>query len=197
MNVWSMRRLGDLAFVVMGQSPPGATYNTERRGLPFFQGKAEFRDEYPEVEKWCDTPLKVAEAGDVLLSVRAPVGPTNVARERCCIGRGLAAIRPKTAELAPRFLRYFFSAFESQISQQGAGSTFDAIGRSVIENLELPVPPLMEQERIVRILDETQALCRLRFKADEQISYTTAALFEAMFSDTCAAAGEWPQASGL
>jgi type I restriction enzyme, S subunit len=195
MSKWPTRRLGDVALVVMGQSPPGDTYNTERRGLPFFQGKAEFRDEHPDVEKWCDTPLKLAEAGDVLLSVRAPVGPTNVARERCCIGRGLAAIRPKSPSLAPRFLRYFFSAFESQISQQGAGSTFDAIGRSVIENLELPVPPLIEQERIVRILDDTEALRQLRFQADEQIDRTPAALFEAMFSDVRAVAGKWPVTS--
>lgn len=175
--------MGDLTLIVMGQSPPGHTYNTDGCGLPFFQGKAEFRDEHPEVQKWCDTPLRIAEAGDVLLSVRAPVGPTNVAGERCCIGRGLAAIRPKTARLVPRFLRYVFTAFESQIAQQGAGSTFDAIGRSVIESLDLPLPPLPEQERIVRILDEVEALRRLRAQADERCSKLVSALFDEMFGD--------------
>jgi type I restriction enzyme, S subunit len=192
MTTWPSRKLADLAVIVMGQSPPGDTYNADGRGLPFFQGKAEFSDEYPKVQKWCDAPLRIAEPGDVLLSVRAPVGPTNVAREKCCIGRGLAAIRPKTTKLNPRFLRYFFAAFESQIAQQGAGSTFDAIGRSVIENLEFRLPPLAEQERIVRILNEAKALCHLRGQADDQISRTPAALFNAMFPDVHAAVGGWP-----
>lgn len=195
MSRWPIQRLGDLALVVMGQSPPGHTYNSDACGLPFFQGKTEFRDEHPEVQKWCDTPLRIAEAGDVLLSVRAPVGPTNVARERCCIGRGLAAIRPKTARLAPRFLRYFFTAFESQIVQQGAGSTFDAIGRSVIESLEFPLPPLPEQERIVRVLDEAEALRRLRADADERTSHIRAALFDKMFGNASSNSKGWETAT--
>jgi type I restriction enzyme S subunit len=181
MSRWPAQKLGGLAVIVMGQSPPGETYNTDGRGMPFFQGKAEFSDEYPEVQKWCDAPLKVAEPGDVLLSVRAPVGPTNIARERCCIGRGLAAIRPRTRNLTSRFLRYFFTAFESQIAQQGAGSTFDAISRSVIENLDIPLPPLSEQDRIVRILDEAEAIRRLRAQADERTSVTIPAVFAEMF----------------
>ncbi len=166
MSRWQTHKLCEHTLIVMGQSPPGDTYNTEGRGLPFFQGKAEFGDEYPEPEKWCDSPLKIAEPGDVLLSVRAPVGPTNVARERCCIGRGLAAIRPRHAGLLPRFLRYFFIVCETFISRQGVGSTFDAIGKSVIEALEIPLPSLPEQERIVRILDEAEVLRRLRTQAD-------------------------------
>lgn len=180
---WPTKKLGDLADIVMGQSPPGDTYNTDGRGLPFFQGKAEFRDQHPEVQKWCDAPLKIAEAEDILLSVRAPVGPTNIARERCCIGRGLAAIRPKTASLSPRFLRYFFTAFESQIAQQGAGSTFDAIGRPVIESLDLPFPPFSEQERIVRLLDEAEALRRSRAQADERTNAVLLSFFHEMFGD--------------
>lgn len=190
MNRWPAHKLGGLAVVVMGQSPPGETYNTDGRGLPFFQGKAEFSDEHPKTQKWCDAPLKVAEPGDVLLSVRAPVGPTNVARERCCIGRGLAAIRPRSRNLAPRFLRYFFTAFESQIAQQGAGSTFDAISRSVIENLDIPLPPLPEQERIVRILGEAEAMRRLRAQTDARTSVLESAFYEEMFGTPDP---EWPQ----
>jgi len=86
-------KLQEVAEIIMGQSPPGDTYNETGDGLPFFQGKAEFGETCPTVKKWCNAPKKIAEAGDILMSVRAPVGPTNLASERCCIGRGLAAIR--------------------------------------------------------------------------------------------------------
>jgi type I restriction enzyme, S subunit len=91
--------LSDIAFIQMGQSPDSSTYNEKGVGLPFFQGKAEFGKLFPTVRKWCSEPKKVAEAGDILLSVRAPVGPTNIAAERCCIGRGLTAIQAITTAL--------------------------------------------------------------------------------------------------
>ena len=86
--------LGDIAEVIAGQSPEGTSYNEFGQGLPLFQGKAEFGETHPIAKRWCSAPKKVAEAGDILISVRAPVGPTNIADVRCCIGRGLAAIRP-------------------------------------------------------------------------------------------------------
>lgn len=85
--------LGDVAEVIAGQSPPGSTYNTEGEGLPFFQGSAQFGALVPTAEKWCSAPKRIAEPGDLLFSVRAPVGDLNVASEVVCIGRGLAAIR--------------------------------------------------------------------------------------------------------
>ena len=90
---WSWVKLGDVCEIVMGQSPPSSTYNKEKKGLPFFQGKAEFSELYPEVRKWCSKPKKLAEPLDILVSVRAPVGSTNIVNQKCCIGRGLAALR--------------------------------------------------------------------------------------------------------
>ena len=90
---WVSSRLGDVAEIVLGQSPPSSTYNENENGLPFYQGKLEFGNIYPSPQKWCTEPKKIAEKGDVLISVRAPVGPTNICPERSCIGRGLAAIR--------------------------------------------------------------------------------------------------------
>ena len=92
---WRSSRLEDVCEIILGQSPPGDTYNTVGNGLPFFQGKTEFGEYYPTPRKWCSTPTKIAEAEDVLISVRAPVGPTNLCPTRACIGRGLAAIRPR------------------------------------------------------------------------------------------------------
>ena len=90
---WQVKKLGEVCKIILGQSPPSDTYNTTGTGLPFFQGKAEFTELYPIVEKWCSSPNKIAEPNDILLSVRAPVGALNIANQKCCIGRGLAAIR--------------------------------------------------------------------------------------------------------
>jgi hypothetical protein len=95
-NASSRRVLGEVAEIFMGQSPPGSTYNNRGNGLPFFQGKAQFGEVFPVPDKWCSEPLRIAHKGDILVSVRAPVGPTNLAVEKCCIGRGLAAIRSAT-----------------------------------------------------------------------------------------------------
>src|SRR5882724_6054176 len=92
---WTSARLDEVCDVILGQSPSGDTYNTTRQGLPFYQGKTEFGDLYPTPRKWCSKPAKIAVRDDVLISVRAPVGPTNLCREKSCIGRGLAAIRAK------------------------------------------------------------------------------------------------------
>jgi len=103
---WVWTTLEATCEIVMGQSPPSTTYNAEGTGLPFYQGKAEFGDLSPTPIKWCSKPQKIAEPGDVLISVRAPVGPTNLCREKSCIGRGLAAIRPE-ATMPSLYFLYF------------------------------------------------------------------------------------------
>ncbi len=89
---WKIIELGKVTKISMGQSPPSSTYNTNRIGLPFFQGKAEFTDLHPIPTKWCNSPKKIAYKNDLLISVRAPVGDLNIADQECCIGRGLAAL---------------------------------------------------------------------------------------------------------
>jgi type I restriction enzyme, S subunit len=141
-----------VATIEMGQSPPSTTYNTMGLGLPFFQGKAEFGATYPKAIKFCTEPIKIADGDDVLISVRAPVGPTNLAPGRCCIGRGLAAVRSETS-MPPRLLLYWFRSVEPWLAQQGTGSTFTAISRTDLEELVIPLAPFAEQRRIVAILD--------------------------------------------
>lgn len=150
---WISADLQSVAAIIMGQSPPSTSYNSNGKGLPFFQGKAEFGDVFPTPVKFCLHPLKIAEAEDVLISVRAPVGPTNLAREKSCIGRGLAAIRPYHGTLS-RYLFYFLRRIESWLSTQGTGSTFTAIGKQVLEELIIPIAPLREQCRIVAKLEK-------------------------------------------
>src|SRR3989475_4643420 len=150
---WQEAELPAVAELNMGQSPPSNTYNIEGSGLPFFQGKTEFGKIYPSPVKYCSHPSKIAEAGDILISVRAPVGPTNLCRERSCIGRGLAAIRPIGA-IPSYYLLYYLRNIEPWLSRQGTGSTFTAISKSDLEQLTLPVAPLAEQLRIVAKLEK-------------------------------------------
>jgi type I restriction enzyme S subunit len=154
-NGWKKIELSDplISKFIMGQSPPSASYNTEGKGLPFYQGKKEFGELYPSPEVYCSEPNKIAEKGDILLSVRAPVGPTNICPATSCIGRGLAAIRPNTKNISTSFLLYFFKYFEVELASMGQGSTFDAISKKVLDELLIPVPPLPEQRRIVDKLD--------------------------------------------
>ena len=137
----------------MGQSPPSETYNYRGDGLPFFQGKAGFGHPHPTVNMYCSRPNKIAKAGATLLSIRAPVGPTNLAQRECCIGRGLAAFHP-CGGMEPKFVLYLFRNIEPKISGIGTGSTFKAIGKGFVQSLRFDLPPLDEQRRIVTKIDE-------------------------------------------
>lgn len=148
-----MMKLEDCATIIAGQSPKSEYYNTDGNGLPFFQGKADFGELYPQIRVYCSNPIKIAEKDDILLSVRAPVGPTNLAPTRVCIGRGLSAIRPNK-EIERKYLLLYFRYFEAQLSSKGTGTTFKAITQQTIRNLEIPVLPLKEQQRIVSHIEE-------------------------------------------
>ena len=150
---WTLTSITNLAKIEMGQSPESAYYNDEGKGLPFFQGKAEFGAVYPVVKKWCSRPKKVAEAGDLLLSIRAPVGPTNIAKSRSAIGRGLAAICAQEP-ISQKYIFYFLRKIEPWLSSQGTGSTFAAISGDFLRTIQVPVAPAVEQTRIVEKLEE-------------------------------------------
>lgn len=146
-------KLKDCCTIIAGQSPESKYYNSNGDGLPFFQGKADFGELYPSIRVYCSQPTKIAEKDDILLSVRAPVGPTNLAPCKVCIGRGLTAIRPSEV-LLTRYVLLFFRYFEAQLASKGTGTTFKAITQDVVKNLEIPIPPLSEQERIVARIEE-------------------------------------------
>lgn len=151
---WNIAYLGDskLADLIMGQSPPSATYNKAEKGLPFLQGNAEFGDKYPKPALYCSEPIKIAEKGDILISVRAPVGDINIAETKLCIGRGLAAIRPKVNILHNDFLYYHLRHNRSSFERLSAGSTFKAIRRNEFDLYNIPLPSLPEQYKIAEIL---------------------------------------------
>ncbi len=152
-EAWVWTRLEEISDIILGQSPPSSTYNEDRRGLPFYQGKLEFGSIYPTPQKWCTAPKKISEKGDVLISVRAPVGPTNICPEKSCIGRGLAAIRP-LGGIETFFTLYLMRAFENSIAGKGTGTTFGAITGNKLKEFDIPLPPLPEQRAIVSKIEQ-------------------------------------------
>jgi len=140
-DFWIWTRFGIIAHIEMGQSPPSEYYNKSGDGLPFYQGKADFGKRNPTTRYWCTQSTKIAQKNDILISVRAPVGPTNVASEECCIGRGLAAIRPHQ-EINLELLLYWLNCFEQRIAKLGFGTTFIAINKKHLITFPFPLPPL-------------------------------------------------------
>ena len=150
----SLLKLIDVAKINMGQSPSSVTYNSEKNGLPFYQGNVDFGEKYPTARIWCNKPTKIAEPGDVLMSVRAPIGALNYANEKCCIGRGLAAITPNPDMTSSEFIYWFLRAKHSELNRIGTGSTFKAINRKTLESIELPKYNKNEQYYIAEILSK-------------------------------------------
>ena len=163
---WQWVKLGDVCELIMGQSPPSSSYINEPHGLPFFQGKADFGKISPLPRFWCFEPIKIAEVGDILISVCAPVRPTNIVEVQCCIGRGLAAIRPNQ-DSERDFIHAALRLYENKLVSLGSGSTFEAIGRKDLETLKIPLPPLSEQKRIAAILNEQMEAVEKARKATE------------------------------
>lgn len=137
----------------MGQSPDSSTYNDKGEGLPFYQGKTEFGELYPTPVKYCNKPNKIGDIGDVLLSVRAPVGPTNLLNHTACIGRGLSAIKP-SGGISSKFVLFILRSVQNELSNAGTGTTFKAITKDFLYTLKFPIPPLAEQHRIVAKIEE-------------------------------------------
>jgi type I restriction enzyme S subunit len=166
---WEIKKLGKVCRVIAGQSPEGKFYNNSGIGLPFYQGKKEYGEKYiGEPTTWTTKTTKEAEPGDVLISVRAPVGPVNFSTQKICIGRGLAAIR--ASELIDReFLFNFLLKHETEIIGN-AGAVFNSISKNQIEAIVIPLPPLPEQQRIVAILDEAfAAIAKAKANAEQNL----------------------------
>ena len=144
---WDVSSLGKCFNLTMGQSPPGSTYN-DYEGLPFFQGSSDFGPRFPTNRKFCTAPTRTAEADDTLVSVRAPVGTLNMAWEKCCIGRGVAALRHKSG--SSPFSYYSAWTIQSEFQQyEQTGTVFGAITKKQLEAVQTISPP----DQLVREFD--------------------------------------------
>ena len=136
---WEVKALGKCFNLTMGQSPPGSTYNDYGEGLPFFQGRTDFSFRYPGNRKFCTAPTRVAQAGDTLVSVRAPVGDINMAWDQCCVGRGVAALRHKSGSSS--FTYYATWTFQPALQEyEHTGTVFGAINKNQFETLRMVEP---------------------------------------------------------
>lgn len=143
---WRLGELKDEFSYQMGQSPPGSTYNEEGFGLPLYQGKGEFGFRYPLRRLFCTAPTRLASPGDTLVSVRAPVGAMNMAREKCCIGRGLAAVRHRSGSRS--YTYYAMHAMADALSTFDAeGTVFGSINKQAFGSLTCLSPPEAVVER--------------------------------------------------
>ena len=150
---WEVKQLKYVADLNMGQSPPSEEYNSDQIGTPFLQGNAEFGKHHPTPKIYCSTAKKHASLGDILLSVRAPVGAINIADQKYGIGRGLCAIRPRTNQLGCHYAKYLLEVVRTELHVVATGSTYDAVAVDDVSNLTCVVPPLSEQYQIANFLD--------------------------------------------
>ena len=148
---WNGVKLSDIASITMGQSPDGTSYNESGDGVIFFQGATDFNWRFPSIRQYTTKPNRIAKKGDILLSVRAPVGDINIADNECCIGRGLAALNSKDKFDSFLFyvMKYFKTVFDRRNSE---GTTFGSITKDDLYSLLLAYPPksfLTKYENIV------------------------------------------------
>ena len=172
---WRVAAIGEDFNLTMGQSPPGETYNEDGDGLAFFQGKTDFGFRYPSKRMYCTAPTRLADAGDTLVSVRAPVGAINMANEKCCIGRGVAALRHKNGS---RSYTYYAAHAQKEAFEQfeAEGTVFGSLGRKDFEAILSVSPPTSLAERFEQMAFPFDQ----RVENNEHESRTLAALRDAL-----------------
>jgi len=171
---WKETTLGDVAEIIMGQSPDSESYNENCEGLPFYQGITEFGEKYVGIKTYTTQPTKIVEKNTVLFSVRAPVGKVNFVNWKCCIGRGNAGLRMKNGQ--QEFLFYLLKKIERNIQTFSSGTVFDSISGEELRNIEIVIPETdAEQRAIASVLsafDDKIELLREQNKTLEAIAQT-------------------------
>ena len=187
-------KLKEVCMINMGQSPDSSSYNEKKEGIPFYQGNADFGEKYPITRVWCNTPIKIAQSGDILISVRAPIGALNYAKEECCIGRGLAAITPDKEKMSLEFVYWFLKGKNLELNRKGTGSTFKAISRKVLEEIMIPDINLKKQCEYANVLEKIHAAIQMRKQELKHLDFLLKARFVEMFGDMYLNSKGWPEA---
>ena len=146
---WDNGTLIDIANITMGQSPDGSSYNEFGEGMLFYQGSTDFGMRFPAVRQYTTAPSRFAKKGDILMSVRAPVGSVNIANKDCCIGRGLSALNSKLGSMT--HLYYILYDLKIAFDQRNAaGTTFGAITKEDLYSLPIIIP----SHEVIRAFDK-------------------------------------------
>ena len=157
---WSDGQLSGIANIIMGQSPDGSSYNEVGNGKIFYQGSTDFGIRFPSIRQYTTAPTRFAKKRDILMSVRAPVGATNIANNDCCIGRGLAALNSKVGSIT--HLYYIIDGLKTAFDQRNAaGTTFGSITKDDLFVLPVVVPNtavLLSFEKVCSAFFEKQMI---------------------------------------
>ena len=183
-------RLEEIVDVTMGQSPKSEYYNTEKDGCPFLQGNRTFGFKYPTFDTYTTVVTKFAKAGDVIMSVRAPVGALNITPVDMCLGRGVCSLRMKNGNQS--FLFYMMKYYVSHLLKKESGTVFGSVNRNDINSLEVDIPEdVEEQKRIARYLEMIDDKIELNTAINNNLEQQAQAYFDKLF--VVNADPNWPE----
>jgi type I restriction enzyme S subunit len=165
---WEKKKLGEVAIITMGQSPESISYNTDSLGMLLIQGNADIKERVTLPRQWTSQPTKTCEIGDLILTVRAPVGSIAKSSHSACIGRGVCSIINNKSSVQ-EYLYQFLLSYESKWTSLEQGSTFTAVSGNDIKSLKLNLPQLPEQHKIASFLSSIDAKIE---SANQQITQT-------------------------
>lgn len=174
-------KLGDFVTITMGQSPKSEFYNTNGDGMPFLQGNRTFGLKYPNFDTYTTKVTKEAKAGDVIMSVRAPVGDLNITPINMCLGRGVCSLRANNNN--QDFLFYLMKYYMPLLLNKESGTVFGSVNKNDINNLEINLPPLETQKKIASILSALDDKIELNNKINENLEMQAQAIFKSWFVD--------------
>lgn len=174
-------KLEEIVDVTMGQSPKSEYYNTEKNGYPFLQGNRTFGFKYPTFDTYTTVMTKFAKAGDVIMSVRAPVGALNITPVDMCLGRGVCSLRMKNGNQS--FLFYMMKYYVSHLIKKESGTVFGSVNRNDINGLEVDIPEdVDEQKKIARYLEMIDDKIELNNAINNNLEQQADALYQEFFS---------------
>jgi type I restriction enzyme S subunit len=177
---WKMTTLGEVAEIIMGQSPSGESYNQNKDGLPFYQGITEFGDKYVDIKTYTNQPTKIIEENSILFSVRAPVGKINFTKHKACIGRGNAGLKMKNGQ--QDFLYFLLKKYEKAFLSNTTGTVFDSISGGQLRGFEILIPEDREEQRaIAAVLSSLDDKIELLREENKTLEATAQAIFKEWF----------------
>jgi len=187
-------KLEEIVDVTMGQSPKSEYYNTEKNGYPFLQGNRTFGFKYPTFDTYTTVMTKFAKAGDVIMSVRAPVGSLNITPVDMCLGRGVCSLRMKNGNQS--FLFYMMKYYVSHLIKKESGTVFGSVNRNDINGLEVDIPEdIEEQKKIARYLEMIDDKIELNNAINNNLEQQAQAIFKTEFLSLKALPSGWRQAT--
>ncbi|WBM74028.1 restriction endonuclease subunit S [Saprospira grandis] len=177
---WKKVKLGEVVDVIMGQAPPGSSYNNEEKGLALIAGAADFGDVYPEPKKYTTESKRDTVEGDILMCIRATIGDLNWSDAVYSAGRGIAVLRTKQ-NVSRKYLWFWLTAKKDYFLSQGRGATFLQISKKDLTEVFFPLPPLAEQKAIAAQLDRADKLRQALAQSLKDYDRLLAASFLDMF----------------